>query len=162
MKRRLFIDVSWRRSLLLGDDLVLDSLIDAFGHDLFLPQFVFALVGAAGDDRLGANVSDALERLQFFLARRVDVEQGRGGGGRGAAGLAGAARIAGAWGAAVCAKEGAARAIKAAATKARNILDMAISFGLLAFFRQSDAERGGTRKASTFPAFRQLFRRARA
>jgi hypothetical protein len=36
---------------------------------------------------------------------------------------------------------------------------MAIPFGLLTFFRQSNAQRGGLWKASTFPAFRQLFRR---
>ncbi len=47
-------------SLLLGDDLVLDLLVDARRDDLLRYELVLPLVGAAGDDRLGARFANAL------------------------------------------------------------------------------------------------------
>ena len=81
------------RSLLLGDDLVLDLVIDALGNDLLLIELVLALVGPALHDRHGARRAYARQSVQLLHRRGIDVEQFRGGSRRsgvGAAGRAGA------------------------------------------------------------------------
>src|SRR3954467_9690287 len=57
---------------LLGDDLVLDAVVERLGDDLFLVKLILSLVGPALDDRLGAHIADALQRDQLLLRRRVD------------------------------------------------------------------------------------------
>ena len=72
--------------LLLGDDLVLDVIIDALRNDVLLHQLILALVRAAFDDAGAAHVANTLECAELFLRGTVDVEQfhfsGRSGGGR--------------------------------------------------------------------------------
>ena len=148
----------------------LDGVIDALRDDLLLHQFILALVGAAGDDRLGADVADALERLQIRQARRIDVEQGRLGG---AWPPRGPARVwrARSWrrarlGRGLCAKAGAARAKRAAAAKARKIFFMAISLPVRAVSGDKTTRRPRSfnirRPPSTFDRAKRKFSRSRA
>ena len=50
--------------LLLGDDLVLDAVVDVLRDDLLVHQIVLALVGAALDDRLVRGLPRSLGRAQ--------------------------------------------------------------------------------------------------
>ena len=68
---RVFLG-SARSRCLLGDDQVLDVVVDVLGHDLAVEQLVLALVGATFDDRVGARFADALS-LMRSRGTRVEV-----------------------------------------------------------------------------------------
>jgi len=73
---------NWRQesaSLLLGDDLVLDLVINALWQDILLHQVVFSLVGAAFDNGVGARGSDARQGVEISGTRGIDVEQAAAG-----------------------------------------------------------------------------------
>src|SRR5258706_15624527 len=64
-----------RSALLLGDDLVLDLVVGCLRHDLLLDQLILTLVGAALDDGCRIGLADPRERVEFFGAGGIDVEQ---------------------------------------------------------------------------------------
>src|SRR5579883_1006030 len=64
-----------RTGHLPGNDLVLDLVIDVLRHDLALDELVLALVGAVGDDRLGARAPNARQLVEFRRRRRVNVDE---------------------------------------------------------------------------------------
>src|SRR2546422_138334 len=66
------------RGGLLGDHVVLDLGVGRLGDDLLLDQLVLARVRAVLDDLLGVRVTDAGQRLQLVLRRRVEVERALG------------------------------------------------------------------------------------
>ena len=47
-------------SLLVGDDLVLDLVVDGLWNDVLVDQLVLALVRASFDDSFGACIADAV------------------------------------------------------------------------------------------------------
>src|SRR5215831_12033686 len=61
--------------MLLGDDLVLDRVVDRLRNDLFLHELVLAFIGTVLDDRRGPHIADALKRAQLLFARRIDVDE---------------------------------------------------------------------------------------
>ena len=97
------------RLLLLGDDLVLDPVIDALCEDLLRHELVLAVIGPALDDRCGARRTDTGQGFKFRHRGAVQVDEidlgrwrdGTGATGLSAVGLAGAAGAVGAFGATV-------------------------------------------------------------
>src|SRR5438132_10523880 len=60
--------------LLLGDDLVLDLVVDGLWDDVLLDQLIFPLVRPPFDDGFGACIADAFEGHQLVGFGTVDVD----------------------------------------------------------------------------------------
>src|SRR4051795_10136660 len=66
-----------RSGLLMGDDPVLDAVVDVLGDDLLGHELVLAPVRATLDDRLRTRRPDSRQRVELFLRGRIDVDEGR-------------------------------------------------------------------------------------
>ena len=64
------------RLALAGDDSGLDAVIDPLRDDVLADELVLAAIGAAGDDRPGAGLADAVEHAELGLGQRQGVCRG--------------------------------------------------------------------------------------
>jgi hypothetical protein len=67
-------DMLLLRRGLLGDDLVLDLVVDALRQNTAGDELVFSGVGAVVDDALGVGVADAGDGLELVGRGGVDVD----------------------------------------------------------------------------------------
>src|SRR5260370_28937582 len=74
---------------LLGDNLVFDFVVGGLRNDLFVHQIEFCAIGAAIDNFLGVDVTDAGQGLELVLGGSVEIELIASGGGASGHGLGG-------------------------------------------------------------------------